>query len=59
MTTTCGQNFRSIVRFFLELLSPNLTPIPPKKWIQLGPEPKKRLFVLGEVDNNKYPETET
>ena len=54
MRTTCGQNFRSIWRCLLELLPPNLP-----KWAQLGPEPKNCLFLLGEVENNKYPEAES
>ena len=41
MRTTCGQNFSSIVRCLLESLP---TPPPKKipKWVQIGPEPKKR-----------------
>ena len=54
MRTTCGQNFSSIRRCLLELLSQN-----PPKCAQLGPEPKKMLFLLCKVKNGKYPEAET
>ena len=29
---------------------------PKKKCAQIGPEPKKMLFLLGKVENNKYSE---
>ena len=29
------------------------------KWAQLGPEPNNCLFLLGKVENNKYPEVES
>ena len=55
MKTSYGQSFSSMWHCLLELLPPNLL-----KLVQVGPEPKKALlFLLGKVENNKFPEDET
>ena len=57
--TTCGQNFSSVWRCLLELLSPN-SPPPLEKKVPNGVlNQKALLFLLGKVETKNYAEAKT
>ena len=50
--------FHLNLTLFTGVIAPNPPPSPKKECAQVGPEPKKMLFLLGKVENNKYSEAE-